>query len=511
MYWERMADAMKDTGDWPADYFNRDTGKRYTPHHDGERQFVFADGPWRYGLAKGGEGGGKSVAGIIKCLERVRRGMSGIMVSPDLPHFAKSLWPEFANWCPWDVVVRQQQKRKHPEWEPYKSSFSLSFKNGAKIYCGGIENPRSWEGANINFAFFDEARRHRDAGALKVLDGRVRIPGYNMNGSILTDQLWITTTPEMHWLYDYFGPLKCMCDYCQNEFELDAGEKAICLQCRRETYSVIDEWRDFKSQSLVITLLTKDNAENLSENFDRNRRQTLTETEALVYLDAQWIALDTAERFLPSILLWDACKDEDLPPLTKHEPMVIALDAGVSDDNFALVGLTLHPENQNMVAVRVAERWEPPKAGEETGLEGKIDFQGTEEKPGPERRLRWLCENYNVVLVVYDAMQLHDMATRLTKEEVAVFEDFPQGKKRAESDRGLKNTIVNRQLAHDGTMNLLRQHVDNSDQIVKGEALRIVKRSKIKKIDMTICLSMANHVIWSLNLTAWKKVKFMHV
>ena len=76
--------------DWPTEYVNRKTGNVYEPHHDDEASVVFSDTP-RHVLIKGGEGGGKTVAGIVKVLERVRRGMSGVVGSPDFAHFRRSL------------------------------------------------------------------------------------------------------------------------------------------------------------------------------------------------------------------------------------------------------------------------------------------------------------------------------------------------------------------------------------------------------------------------------------
>jgi len=69
---------------WPVLYVNRETGRPYVHHTDAEDIAVHSDTP-RYLLVRGGEGGGKSVAGIIKVLNRIRRGMSGVMccVAPE--------------------------------------------------------------------------------------------------------------------------------------------------------------------------------------------------------------------------------------------------------------------------------------------------------------------------------------------------------------------------------------------------------------------------------------------
>ena len=63
-------------------------------------------------------------------------------------------------------------------WQPY-APFRIVFRNNAFLEVGGIDEPGSWEGPNINFALMDEMRRKKTAEALKVMAGRVRIPGPN--------------------------------------------------------------------------------------------------------------------------------------------------------------------------------------------------------------------------------------------------------------------------------------------------------------------------------------------
>jgi hypothetical protein len=447
---------------WPGVYINSDTGKPYKPHKAEEAQAVYNDSP-RYVLLKGGEGGGKSVAGIIKTLERLRRGMNGAMISPDLVHFQKSLWPEFRRWCPWDRVVEKQRYRQSTTWEPTRP-FSLVFNNAigsqSVLLCGGAKESEigAWEGPNLSFCGMDEFRRHRTAAALKVLDGRVRIPGPNGE----PPQIFITTTPRKHWLFEYFGPLK------------EDDPRAA-----------------FKADSLVVTLLTTDNAENLEPGFAEKRAQTLTAAEARVLLKAEWEDIDTGQRFLPSMLLWDACK-EDLPALSAYEPMVIALDAAVVNDCFAMVGVTRHPIRDEVVAVRFVQVWEPKGHA--------LDYQGTEDDPGPERVLRRLADEYNVMCVVYDPYQLHDMATRLGREGVAWFKEFGQGAPRLESDQQLLALISQKRLAHDGNATL-RQHIDNADRKLddKGK-LRIVKREDAQKIDAAVAAGMAAYQCLKLRI-----------
>jgi hypothetical protein len=429
---------------WPERYVNADTGRAYAPHHADEARFVGEDGPWRYGLARGGEGGGKSVAGIVKTLDRLRRGMDGIMGSPDLPHFRRSLWPEFRRWCPWSQVVPAQRRRASPEWEPHEP-FALTFVNGAKLYCGGFENPGSWEGPNVSFAHWDEARHARTPAMLKVLDGRVRIPGPAGE----PPQLYITTTPRKHWLFDYFGPVK-----------VEGDARAA-----------------FKRAALVVTLLTADNAPNLAPGFAESRRQSLSEAEARVLLEAEWEDLDDVERFLASMLWWDACR-EDLPAPDRHTPLTLAADAGVVNDSFGLVGVSRHPQRPNDVAVRLVRQWVP---------RGRpLDFDEI------EREIVALCRALNVAHLAYDAYQLHQMMTRLKAGGVADTAPFSQQGERLVADKQLLDLIQARRLTHDGHPEL-RQHIDNADLKTDESRtrLRLVKRADDLKIDLAVALSMA--------------------
>lgn len=191
------------------------------------------------------------------------------------------------------------------------------------------------------------------------------------------------------------------------------------------------------------------------------------------------------ERFLPSMILWDACR-EDLPPLGAREPMVLAADAAVTGDSWGLLGVTRHPARRNDVAIRYCQEWKPP-----TG--GQIDFLGTEERPGPERMIRKLKAGYNVVQLAYDPYQMADMAQRLTREQVIWCKPFNQAGDRLEADKQLLDLILSKRLAHDGNATL-RQHIDNANRKPDAEThkLRIVKRASALKIDLAVCASMAS-------------------
>jgi terminase large subunit-like protein len=191
-----------------------------------------------------------------------------------------------------------------------------------------------------------------------------------------------------------------------------------------------------------------------------------------------------AERFLPSILWWDACR-ADLPPLDARTPLVLAADAGVSNDYFALVGTTRHPERREDIAVRLVQVWRP--GGRELdfdAIEGEIDH---------------ICAQYNVIQLAYDKYQLHQMMQRLGRH---VWTDaFSQQAERLEADKSLLDLIQAKRITHDGNADL-RQALDNADRQIDQESrkLRIVKRRDDLKIDAAVSLSMSAYRCLELNV-----------
>lgn len=223
----------------------------------------------------------------------------------------------------------------------------------------------------------------------------------------------------------------------------------------------------------------------------------------------QWI--QQTETFVP-IEWWDACafevtEEEKFPVPLPDQALVAAMDAAVSDDTFGLLMAGKHPlaySDNEEIALKwrditvpyYAKKWSPKL---EVG--GKVDFQGTEENPGPERELIRLSKKHNIVQVAYDAYQLHDMATRLKKDHPIWFKDFSQAGDRLVADSELRDKIRDRRILHNGNVDL-REHIQNADAKVDIEdrKVRIVKRTKKLKIDLAVCLSMASHEVHRLNL-----------
>lgn len=269
-----------------------------------------------------------------------------------------------------------------------------------------------------------------------------------------------------------------------------------------------------------------------------------------------WLAPRTADdalkgsgegAFIPESI-WLSCYDPGLPVLMPGDrtPIVLSLDAGVTNDLFAAVAVSRHPDHEphpdypcsrttNDPAIRAVQVWRPPANGE-------IDFDEVERwvrfvclggcfngHPNavgvlshgfmcavhPDMRHRHrvdgtmagcdgaempcsACDEglrtpaFNVVQVVYDAYQLVDMAQHLTRDRVAWCLPFGQGGDRLEADGNLRIVCYQRRLAHrnDATLN---EHVRNANaKMASGEdtKLRLVKRAPDLKIDAAVATSM---------------------
>ena len=181
---------------------------------------------------------------------------------------------------------------------------------------------------------------------------------------------------------------------------------------------------------------------------------------------------------------WDACKG-DVPPLERNEALVLGVDAAVSHDSFAIVGVS---RRRDLLYPRYVKVWTPPRGG-------KIDFAE------PEAELRRLVQTYNVACITYDPMQLVDMMQRFTTEKVAWCQEFPQGAPRLEADTALYQRIMRRGIMHNGDP-VLREHLQNSDADIdqEGHKMRIVHRAPHLFMDAAVALSMGCSIASEWNI-----------
>jgi phage terminase large subunit-like protein len=204
----------------------------------------------------------------------------------------------------------------------------------------------------------------------------------------------------------------------------------------------------------------------------------------------QWVS--SLDVFIPPEW-WEACKVESLPALTANEPMVLALDAAESDDCFGIVLLSKHGDK---VAIRYVRKWKPKKGHKII----YVNENDPDDVDYPEGEIRRLIREKNICEVAYDRFQLHDMSNRLrTKIGVNCY-SFKQGEERLVADKQLYDLIKERRIMHSGESDL-KEHIVNAYQKSDGGKMRIVKGADPnRKIDLAVCLSMATHRAFKLNL-----------
>jgi phage terminase large subunit-like protein len=213
----------------------------------------------------------------------------------------------------------------------------------------------------------------------------------------------------------------------------------------------------------------------------------------------QWITQTTT--FVP-MEWWDACdRSGEWPEIPENQIMILAADAGTMKDNFGVVVCCNHPDREKYpddVLVWYARKWVPPK-----GSRG-LDFIGTDENPGPEMEIRRLGRERVIQEIAYDEYQLHDMMSRIRKEEGLWCRRFPQGSgkhSRTVADAALYDKIRDRKIWHRGEPEL-REHIQNANAKIDDQErrMRIVKRVEHLKVDLAVGLSMAAYEVERLNL-----------
>ncbi len=248
------------------------------------------------------------------------------------------------------------------------------------------------------------------------------------------------------------------------------------------------------------------------------------------------LAGDETAQYIP-LVVWDNCRDFDMPALLPgdRQAAILALDAAVSSDSFAIAIVTRHPDHEdseNRVcnrtkadpAIRAIRIWKPDD------VTHVIDHDLIEEwvrmvcwggcfEGHPNRGRETLsrppegetCEacaegrrqpGLNVVQITYDEFQLHGMAGRLTKDGVAWVDKFPQTTERLIADADLYKAAMSGRLAHNGDPEL-RDHISNARAKLQSDEdsrMRIVKASPAQKVDGAVASSMGVKRILDLNV-----------
>lgn len=214
-----------------------------------------------------------------------------------------------------------------------------------------------------------------------------------------------------------------------------------------------------------------------TEYYSEQQRTLSPEQYERLHLN-HWIS--STEQFLP-IEWWDACFDPSLPPLDSTTPVVIAVDAAVSNDCCALVGCTRRPGRSSDPAIRLSRIFYPPVGGK---FDYSTDIMLT---------LAQWCSKYNVVEITYDPYQLHGPMTDFRRETGRWCREFSQASERMQADKALFDVIRDARLIHQCGPDE-REHIQNADRKTNADndtKFRLVKRTEKSKIDFAVAASMA--------------------
>jgi len=252
---------------------------------------------------------------------------------------------------------------------------------------------------------------------------------------------------------------------------------------------VLDEELEMYANGRLFALWnTRPRLSYQTQEYYNQERSTLTPEEFDRLHRNQWQS--SLASFVP-MEWWTSCQSE-YPPPDRNAPMTIALDAAVSGDCFAIVMIGGMPGADGEYCVRYSQKWTPPQGQ-------KLRFSNNE-GTGAEDEIRRLVELYNVIEISYDPYQLEDMAGRFMNENMAHVFAFNQNAPRLIADKRLFDMIRDRRVHHSGDSDLT-EHVQNANRKEEGDnKMRIVKRSELLKIDLTVAMSMAldRAVFWQL-------------
>jgi phage terminase large subunit-like protein len=233
-------------------------------------------------------------------------------------------------------------------------------------------------------------------------------------------------------------------------------------------------------------------------------RGTLPEPVWRRYFRNEWVQ-ESSQAI--SAELWDACR-ATIPPLDRA-PVVVAVDAGLYRDSFAIVAVSRGERARSdgsdvprfeIVNTEFGFAYMKPVAVEEAPEVWVRACQIWTPAPGTpvdfEEPWRWLSDfvtTRRVVKVAYDEWQLAEFMTRFKRSHGIWVAPFSQGSERNVADSDLLALIQSRRLKHDGHP-VLREHALNANFRIRpaeDTGGRFTKSHPSRRIDALVAASMA--------------------
>ena len=173
----------------------------------------------------------------------------------------KAVWDNLFHWK--EGIHYVCNIRPPDKWERinhYFDSYSdiISFRNGAVIFQGSLENAKSHEGKEFGWAILDETKDTREEDVKEIILMRLREKGLTVNNKAW-NPLYITTSPaKVPWINEWF--------------KLDEYEGEI----KASIYSETDFFRKQYDNKCVTISSTYHNQVNLPLNYIENKKFDLS-------------------------------------------------------------------------------------------------------------------------------------------------------------------------------------------------------------------------------------------
>lgn len=153
------------------------------------------------------------------------------------------------------------------EFDNYRNI--ISFRNGAVLYTGSLDNYKALDGMNIAYALLDETKDTKEEAVKEVILGRLRQRAIERDGKAV-NPLYIFTSPaKVPWINEWF---------CLDEHE---------AEIKQTVYNPPDFFRKEEDGRLVTIAATYLNEANLPSDFIPNKLRDLPPAlvDMLVYGD----------------------------------------------------------------------------------------------------------------------------------------------------------------------------------------------------------------------------------
>ena len=146
-------------------------------------------------LLAGGWGSGKSLGGLLKMmqLKGINGRRNGLIVAQTLGALEGNILEPLR-----DICEQSLPRRFRPRERSSRSRRWLQYPDGCRVYLGTAENPKSYDGLTVAWAWGDECR-YWSRYAWQVFSSRVR------GGGAPQSQIVLTSTPAMNWMDEEFN------------------------------------------------------------------------------------------------------------------------------------------------------------------------------------------------------------------------------------------------------------------------------------------------------------------